>query len=456
MSLTSWLFNEHQFFRELRHHLRSVIEARRIRNLDDLVIASRRPVRTVLLMLDEMIRSEEVTVFPDAITINSRADSPHLARPKRGWAWNDDGDKDEIISRYVQLASEREAPALVWGQRRLIPESAVERAFYILCWLTRYDGKIVFLGEDDLVSPLVAALAPSCEVHVVDIDRGVLNAVDKTASALGTKVHTYHNDLSQAALDHNADSDIVISDPFPSGDGSFEGVFWSHVVRVLRPGGISITTVAPSHKPIGYDARALSLQQGLGLSILDLQADFGWYESFEFEFTAFEKDILARHHLRSRVHHTKSIMAARKESLEVLAAGQSSPEIDFEKWSSATMHHYLTVQAGVEQQKQIAVERGLGPAPSKEAAITKRGLRVDLIAPPELRRKVAVDSTTGKQELIESWNTVLAEMGVAATDEEIIELVRLAEAASIEPQGPSASLDLAIRALESWERWRLD
>jgi predicted methyltransferase len=450
MSLTSWLLTEHPFFDDLRQHLLAVIDTRNVTDLDDLVIASRRPVRTVILGLNELIRSGEVRVTTGGIVSGTE---PSSRISVRRWGATCDNSNTELVNRYLELAADRETPSLLWGQRRLIPRSAIDRARYILSWLKHQTDRITFLGDDDLVSPIVAALAPSATVQVIDIDSAVLQAAQKTALELGAAVNVEHSDLSRASLEDASKSDIVVSDPFPSADGSFESVFWNYAAYILRVGGVSITTVAPSHKPIGFDGSAVQQQRALGLCVIDLQADFGVYESFDFEFTAFEKAIFSRNGLRSTVGQTKSISTAQKvEDREV--EWDTIASLDFDKWTVAATNHYLTIQAGVNEQVRLAAERGLQPTLIKN--LPTHGLRTELIVPSTLRQRIPRNSDVSREEKVSAWSSVLEEMKVAASSEELNELINLAAIGKIQSDGPLSSLGLAIRAIESWERKRLD
>lgn len=451
MSVASWIVEEHPFFRELRAHLHEVIRSDRITSLDDLVVRARRPVRTVLLMLGDLIHRGQVRADSDGITVNG---GEVLRKPMRP---NDrigleDSRLTDLAERYQEVAARREIPALLWGQRRLTPSSAVERGLYVMGWMERARGTVVFLGDDDLVSPFVAAGAPSWDVYVVDIDAAVLASAERAAAGLGAKLHVRHADLSQALLEHDGNCDIAVSDPFPSADGSFEHVFWSHAARILQPGGISITTINPSHKPPGYGDPALVRQQELGLALLDLRADFGRYESFDFEFTSYEQEILDKHGLFSTISQTKSLMAARK----ILASKDESKlkgnNFDFTDWTAATMGHYLTRQAGLTEQRAIAADRGIGDVPDHPKDVRQRGLNVELILPPELRTR-ALEHTG---EAATAWPETLAKLRLSPEDGEIDELLRLSNEANLRTEGPHVRLGLAIRALESWERQRLD
>ena len=451
MSVASWIVEEHPFFRELRGHLLEVIEGSRIGGLDDLVVRSRRPVRTVVLMLGELIRCGQVHAGADGLTVEGGAGARSPARPEDRIPAAAARDSD-LAQRYQKAIAKREPPSLLWGQRRLVPSSAWERGMYVTSWMERARGTVVFLGDDDLVSPFVAAASPGWHVYLVDIDSAVLETARRTAAELGAGLRLRHADLSQAELEHDQSCDVVVSDPFPSADGSFERVFWSHVVRILRPGGISVTTINPSHKPAGYGDPALVQQQRLGLALLDLRADFGRYESFDFEFSDHEKQILDRHGLTSTISQTKSLMAARKVSSPQAGAELERDGFDFGRWTAATMDHYLTRQAGLKEQCALAADRGIGAVPDRPSGVDRRGLRAELILPPELRKRVLEPLAQPAT----AWAEALAELRVDAAGGEIDELVRLSKNADIRDRGPLAPLGLAIRAIESWQRRRLD
>jgi predicted methyltransferase len=454
MSVVSWLLEKHPFFCELRQCILGVIEFQGPLSLDDLVVRSRRPVRTVLLMLNEFMRSGEIRLVDQGIELRRDASTAPYGKSislsnRSRFALG------ELATRYLSSAGSREAPALLWSQRRLIPSSSIDRCGYILQWLVRPTGSIIFFGDDDLVSPLLAAAAPGWKVHVVDIDRAVLDKAEQIAKDLGGRLTTHHSDLS--ALDATwADSyDVVVSDPFPSGDGSFETMFWGQAARVLQLGGVSVTTIAPSHKPLEYSSCSISRQTELGFYLMDIQADFGLYESFEFEFTAFECGILERARQSSTVSQTKSIMAARKLHKQSLRIAEAQKDFDFTRWMESTLGHYLTIQAGVEDQQRIAATRGL-PKMLNMTASDKRGLKVKLILPAELRSEFENESRGAAEQPVRKWSLLLATMGVTPNVGELDELVRLESSAALRSDGSLAELGLAIRAMESWGRWRLD
>jgi hypothetical protein len=459
MSLASWMRAEHPFFKDLYRDLLAIIEARHIHDLDELVIASRRTVRTALLGLNELVRIGSVDVQPDQIVSRTSTKGKPSASASNNAA--PFSIPHPLVERYTSLAERRETPALLWSQRRLVSSSAAERAAYILRWFPCRSGTVVFLGEDDLVSPLVAASRPLLDVHVYDIDAAVLETAERVSGGLGAKLQTHHADLSKAVLDHAEQADVVVSDPFPTGDGSFEAMFWSQVARILKPRGISITTIAPSHKPVGFDRSAFIRQEELGLALIDLQADFGRYETFPFEFSEFERQILQRLGLKSTVSMTKSLMAAVKVASPAIGSGKSGPDFDFAAWSSATADHYLTHQAGIRDQQDLTARRGAASTEdTRRDKPEKRtnGMRADLVLPDSARTTLhrMLSGARSDDQIQQSWRSAFSEASIPVLDEELSELIRLSKSAEVSQAGTLAELGLMVRAIESWERKRMD
>lgn len=449
MSLTAWLMDEHPYFQQLRDHLGSVLATRHITSFDDLVVASRRPARSVLLMVNDMIVRNQLSAPTLKPVGTSESANPPLPSVRR---WTTSQPQGDVERRYVAAASQRDRPALLWGQRWLTPESSVERAQYILGWLPRITGQVFFLGDDDLVAPLVAALAPGWTVHIADIDSAVLDTAQGIAASEGAHVVTHHVDLSQVALEFAGSCDLVVCDPNPSADGASEGVFWSQAAALLRSGGTLITTSAPSHKPIHYSAGALRALAERDLHLLDLRTDFGRYELFEFDLVAAERKMLASHGFQCRIHHTKSLLAAQRGGEP--AASVPTP-FDFEAWTRGASTHYLTVQAGRRDQEQIARRRG--PAASshsdgKADAPLRGGLRIDLITSDLEPLVTRIKQGTEPATLVDSALRILSGLGADPSTEETVELLRLVNDPQIPEDGPLARLGLAVRAVDSWER----
>jgi hypothetical protein len=403
-------------------------------SLDSLVVKSRTQVRTVLLVIRHLHRVGKVNVV-DGLLIPTdlaarrpsprESHAPHHLSSQSLPAWRE---------RYLDIAPDREEPALLWGQRRLIPESALDRAAYILSFEENFmpRGDYLFIGDDDLVSPLVAA-ASDCAVNVFDIDQAVLDRAERAARELGAELSASQVDLSAATTADVGEAAVVICDPFPSADGSFERMFWEKAAAYLRPEGILISTLAPSHKSEQYAQGALSVLPELGFQLMDLQADFGRYEVFEFEFVPAELELLRELGLQSTISHTKSLFAARRVEE---ARPAESRQLNFPGWSAAAQTHYLTVQAGTEQQLLIAQQRGPRRAANGSDG-AKESDADNSIGSPQPAEIFAADQSGGSMN--EADRTMLQ---VAADTKD--------------PDSSPDWLDLALRAIQSWERHRFD
>lgn len=453
MSVTEWIISQHLFFRELSQHLLNVLRRHHRLSLDELVVRSRRPVRTILLALENLLTSGQVHVVEGDLQVYKHAHLPFYPS-----SYDVEYLNGAISQRYLQLATEREKPALLWGQRRLLPTSAVNRAYYILNQMRKTEGVITFLGDDDLVSPLVSAFAPHWDVHVVDIDAEILSRASSIAAQLDTQVQLHHSDLASAAADSPLKSDIAVGDPFPSGDGSFEEVFWGVAARILQPQGTLVTTIAPSHKPLSYSLGALKKLQNLGFCLKDLRENFGEYEVFDFEFLPYEKRILDTWALESHVSHTKSLLSAHYVPESNQTGEGQSPSFAYQHWMWSAAAHYLTLQAGQDDQIQIANSRGVASIKEQDSKNVREaeGLSISVMIPQPLREKLR--SLSGSpSDLVADCVRVLEEhFHVRPTDAEIAELIRISNSASLTTDGQLAQLGLSIRAIESWERWRLD
>jgi predicted methyltransferase len=412
-------------------------------SLDELVVESRMPVRTALLILHHLSESGKVgTRSPGKLALNTKSimqksnvgklDAEHKPGREMLAPW---------YRQYKSLTSSREEPGLLWGQRRLIPDSAVDRAAFVLRLSTKFSprGTILFLGDDDLVSPLVA-VSTGWNVLVFDIDKEVLDRAQTVSQDLGISLSTRHVDLSHKADLLSGESDIVVCDPFPSADGSFESMFWLQAIRCLRRGGILVTTIAPSHKSEEYARGALSLLGHLGLQLIDLKSDFGRYEIFDFELVQVERELMGRLGVEATVSHTKSLLAARY-------LGQGDPgmeqSVNFARWSDAARSHYLTLQAGLSQQVELARHRGVSQSTGET--------NPDCIA-PMLSEVYGYQSSEGRARLLS--DAFKAQSGISSK-------TNVDSSVSVQIGGSylndsSGWIELALRAIESWERRRFD
>ncbi len=438
--LVGRLLDAHPVFTSAKARMTGVLKNRPHISFDSLIIESRTPARTALLVIRHLYRARQVTATGGQLAIASR--SIYEPNPFTIEATNSvaQGPLSPWYERYINAVRRREEPGLLWGQRKLIPDSAIDRAMYVMSFQAGFGSPsgYVFLGDDDLVSPLVAA-ASDWPVKVIDIDRAVVDGAIRVAMDLGGQLTALHADLSAGSESREEAATIVVCDPFPSADGSFEEMFWRKASNILQRGGLLITTAAPSHKPEQYAHGALSLLPELGFQLIDLRANFGRYELFGFELAAVELDLLRELDITCTVSHTKSLLAARYLGT---AHESNFTNIDFAKWSAATQSHYLTTQAGIQQQLDIVKQRG--PANHTNA--------IDAVQ--ETNQSIRARSITGRSST-SSISAAGDPFGDAFSEAERNSLRNFMDA-STGIDANSGWLDLALRAIESWNRLRFD
>lgn len=447
MSILEWGLSYHPFLKYAREIILEHLQGEATGSIDNVIISSRLPVRTVLFVLHDLIKTNQI----EAKTLADRFDYVE-AEQQRILAKSSPIISRYAMEKYLSLSAEREKAALLWGQRRLIACSVVDRLFYIANNITAPFGKIAFLGDDDMVSPLVAVAYPRWSVEVFDIDDAVLKRAAIISDKLNSRVGCHHVDLS---LDNSAwrnAFDIVICDPFPSVDGSFEGMFWAHAKAMLQTGGVLISTIAPSHKPLEFSVGALNKLLQLGFCIRDLRSDYGKYEIFDFEFTSFEKKIITEYHINPHISHTKSLFSARLIAKTNFAMNNKSG-FDFKEWTAGIANHYLTLQAGIDKQLEIASSRGLYRINKSSIESQKYRFRVETLIPHQLRPKVSEDRIF----LADYWEGFFEKaIHVRPTTKELREIINLLRKGDLSMESELPELGLAIRILESWERGRFD
>jgi Branched-chain polyamine synthase A C-terminal domain len=316
------------FRREATAGVGRLLASRPWPSLDALTCASRYSLRIVLLALIE-VQAGDARDLRRSFGFAPGPEAQIL--PPGALTW--------LADPYRAATKQRPWPALMWGQRRLVTESALERANWVISNLPPASKRIVFLGDDDLVAPLVAATAPKHDVVVCDIDPMVLSEAEAVATALSAQLTTRALDLSTPEATSELNADVVVADPFPSGDGSFEGFFWQAAGEALSTGGLLMSTLAPSHKPREYAKAAWDVLAALGFRPLSVAEDRCRYEVFPFELAKLERDFLTRLGQKPTIFHTKDTFVAELLSSHVRPV---LPRFSYDEWQAATGEHYLT------------------------------------------------------------------------------------------------------------------
>ncbi|MGH8545677.1 MAG: bis-aminopropyl spermidine synthase family protein [Gammaproteobacteria bacterium] len=444
-ALFDWMMCNHPVFTDCARRLCSLMDTQGDMPFDELVVTSRRPMRMVLLAFDHLRRTGRLDYGTQTHAPAPSAGTGAFSPPQ------DDGRR--IWDAYSKMAKERIEPSLLFGQRRLVPEAAWRRAHRTRAEMVSPAGRVLFIGDDDLVSPVLAALSPGWSVEVVDIDGAVLDRVAEVATGLDTTVTCLHGSVESLPADVRGPYDVVITDPFPSGDGSFEREFWWSATTVLRPGGSLVTTVAPSHKPLAFSRGALRAMDALGFVLRAMLDGHELYEVFEFELTDLERQIIRAHSISTTISHTKTLAIA---NYCPGANVQQRTPFDYAAWQTQLEHHYLTIQAGLDEQRALSRARLPEIPPYQAPTDAGPGMGPELLWPSGEREALRAEIGPLTGETMQSWRTAIADRTmVELTDNDMYAIRTYTQTSRFDLDNPEVvRVALALRSIESWDRWR--
>ncbi|HEY0021496.1 MAG TPA: bis-aminopropyl spermidine synthase family protein [Longimicrobium sp.] len=155
----------------------------------------------------------------------------------------------------LDLHAGRKAVSVDLVQGPCLPETAVRRA--LLLHQRHPGGRILCLGDDDLVSPLLASLG--ARVVVLELDEVLLEVLRSRTAARGLAVELRRQDLRDAfPADLAGGFDAVIADPVSA--EPWLRLFASRAVAALRPGGELVLTAYRRREAL---ARRLLAEMGM-------------------------------------------------------------------------------------------------------------------------------------------------------------------------------------------------
>jgi hypothetical protein len=440
MNLATWTLRHHPFFLGLTEKLNNRLVIRSGLSIDDLVVELRRPLRPILLVLDILSQ--------DGLLSASTFGSVRSSR----FSIETGSDEDLLRARYGAATAKPGDLALLWTQRRLTRASAADRANYVARFCVRRTGRIVLFGDDDLVSPLLAAKLPDWHVTAIDIDADVLQRIDSVAKQLGSTVDTIHADLATWRL-IGEPPDIVVCDPFPTKDGSFERIFWVPAASILRAGGMLVSTSLPSHKPTNYSADIAGLLRRLDFSIVDQRMSGGTYEVYDFDLLPQERAILQRLKLHCTVHHTKALFAAEKLTDRAPPSDLRVEEDVMKQWMRRFSGHYLTVAAGKDVQAQLSIRRSPQSSGKVEGTAAgthaPSGMDVSLLLPSQFEARTAGIQCALDIEALFEMLELKTRLRVEANERALLLQLHMG---TFDPESLDEPLALVVRSLDSWTR----
>ncbi|MCK6681150.1 MAG: bis-aminopropyl spermidine synthase family protein [Thermoanaerobaculia bacterium] len=254
---------------------------------------------------------------------------------------------------YFAARHVRGRPALLFGQRFITPRSALARAEAI----SRNTGSsrsVIFLGDDDLVSPILSFLRPDLRVTVLDIDANVLNALKASRRPSLEIVACDLRNGIPAVL--RGRFDLFVADPFPSSDGSFELMFVAAGTQALSRSGarLGLVSLAPTHKTNAFGQRQVQLVQTSGARLLLWDTATAEYELIPGEWSPLEETTLATLDPRqSSFSHAKTLALFRWDEPS-LDPPRGTP---IDAWVECILAHDLTWRLGGTSRLQEEAKR---------------------------------------------------------------------------------------------------
>lgn len=108
--------------------------------------------------------------------------------------------KEEIIKYLAQLKEilknyQRPKPKREFDQFYATEETLIKRALLIKKFYKKVNGEILFLGDDDLTSIATSLILNSPPIAVVDIDKEILDLIDKISKDYNFNIQTIQYDL---------------------------------------------------------------------------------------------------------------------------------------------------------------------------------------------------------------------------------------------------------------------
>ena len=165
-----------------------------------------------------------------------------------------------------------------YDQAPLLPDSAIYKAAYMINRGDVASKEVVCVGDDDMISVILALTGLPRRITALDIDEGVLSVIERASFRLKLDIKTYRHDLRNPipkSLSHKFDTFVTEPPDTVKGITSFV----SRGVELLKegPGRIGYLGISPTAcPPLGL----LKIQEGftkMGLVITDMLPKFNEY-----------------------------------------------------------------------------------------------------------------------------------------------------------------------------------
>lgn len=181
-----------------------------------------------------------------------------------------------ILARICQA---RPVPLRRYDQLPATPATVLRRLAFLVKYRLATKRRLLFLGDDDFVSVLVARYLDPEEVSVLDIDQRVLRTLQRLARDRNATLHVHRYDVAYPLPGAFREQfDVCITDP-PYTVAGFT-TFLSRAMTCLRPGPDThvIAALSPDDLSTSAWVECLDTARRLGLHRKQLLHDFNEYD----------------------------------------------------------------------------------------------------------------------------------------------------------------------------------
>jgi hypothetical protein len=318
-----------------------------------------------------------------------------LRQPASPWGTTLRGGAKDVERRLADLAAA--AP----GRRKHLDhvaatlETRLRRARHLA---TRYDldgATVLCLGDHDLTSLALALIAPRCRVAVVDVDDGLLEHVDRSASRLDATLTCRFADLRLGLpADLAGTADLVFTDPPYTPEGV--RLFAARGCEALRRDDRSRLLLCYGHaeRQPALGMKVQAVLHALHLLVEELRPGFNRYEGAQAIGSAsalyvlrplpatwrtIERDPPAGD--RIYTHGPMAVEAGERALPEVLARELPDPVPAAELWRLSARHAASRPEHRPRLPEVAAVDLAQAPAVAPRLLLVHRGRRLRLALP---------------------------------------------------------------------------
>jgi hypothetical protein len=199
------------------------------------------------------------------------------------------GMKQTIGSVMEEIRLARPRPSFLFDQRPVTLDTVLRRVAYLFWRGDVYDSDIVLIGDDDLTSVAIALTGAAKRVTVFDIDRRLIDFIERTAIHQNLRIEVNHFDISdRLPREYCSQYDVFITDPSPM-KIPFT-VFLNFGINLLKPSGVGYISFQSSAMEPSIEFQNIIVQSSL--LITDLVPLFTEYQPMTDAFTGEDKELL--------------------------------------------------------------------------------------------------------------------------------------------------------------------